>query len=170
MIVQSATPDDAPAIAAVHVRSWQAAYAGLLDTDFLRSLSVEQRSDAWRRAIETGQGGVLVARAGGEVLGFVSSGRCRDAGADAAQGEIWALYALESAWGRGVGRALLAAALDALRGAGFTTCSLWVLAANARGLRFYRAAGFAEVPGSRQRFELGGRQVEEVACRRSLLA
>src|SRR5262245_18467765 len=37
--VRWATPDDAAAIATVHVHAWQAAYAGILPEAFLRSLS-----------------------------------------------------------------------------------------------------------------------------------
>lgn len=44
-----ATVDDAPAIAAIHVRSWQRAYADLLPADFLAGLDVEQRVAYWRR-------------------------------------------------------------------------------------------------------------------------
>ena len=44
------------------------------------------------------------------------------------------------------------------------------LRGNRRGIRFYEAAGFAEVPGSVQRFELGGHPVEELAMLRFLPA
>jgi ribosomal protein S18 acetylase RimI-like enzyme len=169
VIVEPARIDDAPAIAAVHVRSWQVAYAPFLDEGFLRSIEVQQRSTSWRRAIQSGASRVLVARDGQHVVGFVSCGRCRDAGAGEAVGEIWALYALDTVWGQGVGRALLDAALQSLRRAGFTQCSLRVLTANARGRRFYRSAGFAEVPERSQWFDLGGQRVEELLCRRSLL-
>ncbi len=59
-------------------------------------------------------------------------------------------------------------ALQDLRTAGHIHCSLWVLVDNLRGLRFYRAAGFDEVPGSRKVFELGGRSIEELELSRPL--
>jgi ribosomal protein S18 acetylase RimI-like enzyme len=75
------------------------------------------------------------------------------------------LYALPRVWGMGAGAALLRAALVDLAAAGHDACALWVLAGNARGLAFYRRAGFAEAEGSRQAFEIGGRQLDEVQMR-----
>jgi hypothetical protein len=46
--------------------------------------------------------------------------------------------------------------------AGFSEVTLWVLSGNARGLRFYEAAGFRREAGSEKHFEQGGAQVEEV--------
>ena len=86
-------------------------------------------------------------------------------GATATLGEVWALYAQPDAWGTGAGTALLRAALGDLAAAGHDACALWVLADNARAVAFYRRAGFTEVPGSRQAFEIGGRMLDEVQMR-----
>ena len=43
-----ATADDVPNIAEVHVRSWQAAYRGILADDLLDRLSVTEREGSWR--------------------------------------------------------------------------------------------------------------------------
>ena len=180
-----AAPADAEAVAAVHVRSWQAAYAGLMAPAFLAALSVERRAASWRASIDAGETTVRVAERDGQVLAFVSHGRFRPpgptgtpAGADAAPtapgaargatatpGEVWALYAQPDAWGTGAGTALLRAALVDLAAAGHDACALWVLADNARAVAFYRRAGFTEVPGSRQAFEIGGRMLDEVQMR-----
>jgi hypothetical protein len=42
-----ATVDDAAAVAAVHVRSWQDAYRGIFPDAYLDGLSVERRSNVW---------------------------------------------------------------------------------------------------------------------------
>jgi hypothetical protein len=41
--IRNARPDDALHVAAVHVRSWQAAYRGLLDDEYLDALRPEDR-------------------------------------------------------------------------------------------------------------------------------
>jgi hypothetical protein len=41
--VRPARPDDALPVAGVHVRSWQAAYRGLLPDDYLDGLRAEER-------------------------------------------------------------------------------------------------------------------------------
>jgi hypothetical protein len=50
-IVRPATVEDAPAIAAIHVRVWQYAYRGIVPDSFLDSLSSERRTDQWMAAL-----------------------------------------------------------------------------------------------------------------------
>ncbi|GAA0751865.1 GNAT family N-acetyltransferase [Ideonella azotifigens] len=169
MQIDHPTEVDAQGIATAHVRSWQPAYAAILPPAFLAELSIEQRSERWRGILARQDSNTRVMRdEAGQVLGFVSHGPCRDEGSPPTRGEIWALYALPSAWGQGVGRALLQRALSELLAQGRDSVSLWVLSGNQRGIRFYRAAGFAEVPGSAKLLELGGRMVEEVQMLRPL--
>lgn len=158
-----ATAELAPGIASVQVRSWQAAYAGVVPQAFLDGMSVEDRARRWQDIVHKNESQTVVALAGQDVLGFVSFGRCRDDGAPADRGEIWALYADPAAWGRGVGHALTREAVRVLHAAGHATVSLWVLSQNLRGIHFYRRFGFVEVAGSKKSFELGGGQVEEVS-------
>lgn len=71
--VRPATPDDAAAIAGVHVRSWQVAYRGVVPDVILDGLSVEQRRTTWRQLLVDDHGSLtLVADRGGEVAGFCS--------------------------------------------------------------------------------------------------
>jgi ribosomal protein S18 acetylase RimI-like enzyme len=162
MKIVPATVENAPGIAGVHVRSWQAAYAGILDAEFLQGISIDSRAQQWQGNLQRNESQTLVAQRGDSVLGFVSYGRCRDKDAPADRGEIWALYADPAAWGQGVGLALMRSAVAGLQALGHTSTSLWVLGQNQRGIRFYQAFGFTPVPGSAKHFELGGRQVEEV--------
>ncbi len=166
--VRAAAVDDAVAIATAHVHAWQAAYARLLPAGFLAGLSVGPRARKWAGIIAAADGEIAVAEDDGQVLAFVSFGPCRDAQAPAGRGEVWALYARPDAWGRGLGRALLGHALQRLQAQGFREVSLWVLAGNERGLRFYRAAGFSTVDGSQIPVTLGGTTVQEVQMLRAL--
>lgn len=171
MRIDTPTEADIPDLARVHVQSWQAAYAGLLDAVYLAGLSVEERMLSWQRILAAGASTTWVRRDDeGRVQAFLSHGPCRDRGAPADRGEIWALYAHPSQWGQGTGRRLMEGALRTMQAQGLRSVSLWVLRGNRRAIRFYEAAGFAEVPGSAQRFELGGRPVEEVAMLRFLQA
>jgi ribosomal protein S18 acetylase RimI-like enzyme len=157
-----ATLEDAPGIASAHIRSWREAYAHILDPDFLASLSIEARAEKWREILAKDESETWVVRTEGQVLGFVSHGACRDAGATLNQGEIFALYVDPRAWGKKVGLALLRHAIEQQRAAGRTAVSLWVLAENKRGIGFYESAGFLRVQDREHFFELGGRQVQEV--------
>lgn len=57
-------------------------------------------------------------------------------------GELDAFFCDLSMWGQGVGRALLASAIDALRESGFTEATLWTSPDNHRPRRIYEAAGW----------------------------
>lgn len=162
MHIAPATPDDCAAIAGVHVASWQHAYRHLLRPAYLDALSVERREASWRQVLAQGQSVLLVAHVDGQVAGFASFGACRDEGAPPGRGELWALYAAPHVWTQGVGRGLWQASRAGLAARGFHEASLWVLAGNARAIRFYETAGFAADPDSAKQFELGGALVREV--------
>jgi len=162
MQVTAAQRADCHALAVIHVTSWQAAYASLLPADYLASLSVADREESWTSILETSASRTLVAKRDGEALGFVTFGHCRDQGASASKGEVWALYVAPQAWSAGVGWALWEAARVHMLHQGFTEVSLWVLSGNARGLRFYQSIGFLREPHSEQFFERGGARLAEV--------
>lgn len=168
MIVRPATPADATGIATVHVRSWQVAYRGLLPQELLDGLSVAQRTEQWLAILAQDAGAAratFVASAGDDVLGFVNLAPSRDEDADpAVTGELIAIYARPDAIGTGVGRALMAAALDWFADAGYREASLWVLDGNARAIGFYEVAGW-RADGVRKDDVLRGAPVTELRFR-----
>lgn len=163
-----AVPDDAADIALVHVRTWQAAYAGLVPADHLARLDVQRRRQMWRESIERGESQVLLARVDGEAAGWASWGPCRDDGAPAGTAELYAIYVLPSHWSRGVGRALWLEVRQRMAAGGDRRACLWVLAGNDRAIRFYEAAGFRAEPSSAQEIEIGGRPLQELRYAASL--
>lgn len=141
--IRRARPEDARAVAEVHVGSWRHAYRGMLPDAYLDRLSVEDREAMWRHSFGEADGGAFVAEAGRRIVGFASFGPSRDADAGDATGEVPAIYVEPSTIGRGVGRELIEAATGALRDAGYRRATLWVLEANGRARRFYEKAGWA---------------------------
>lgn len=75
----------------------------------------------------------------GDVLGYVVAWFVAD------EGEIANLAVARSAWGGGVGRALLDAALAEAASRGIATVYLEVRESNERARRLYESRGFAEV-------------------------
>jgi L-amino acid N-acyltransferase YncA len=140
--IRRATAADARGIAEVHVGSWRHAYRGLLPDGFLDRLSVEEREASWREAFRDRGAAVFVAEEEGRVIGFASFGPSRDRDAGPEVGEIPAIYVDPTVVGAGVGRALLDAAIEAMREAGYRRATLWVLEANAHARRFYERAGW----------------------------
>ena len=137
-------PGDARAIASVHVKTWQVAYVGIIPSEVLEGLSVDQRASKWEETL-VGLGAgeqVEVAEEGGRVVGFVFTGACRDEDAFGL-GELYAIYVAPSHWGTGAGPALLASARRSLVDAGHDHAVLWVLEDNARARAFYEHDGWA---------------------------
>lgn len=82
--VRLAVPDDALAIARVHVDSWRSTYAGIVPQDFLDGLSYERRAEVWRRSLTNpeSQSVMVVAEdETGRIIGFAVGGPERIGGA-----------------------------------------------------------------------------------------
>ena len=147
MEIRRALADDALGVAGVHVRSWQAAYRGLLPDLYLDQLDVERRRVGWTQTIaETDwprSGTLVAAEANANIVGLAHVGPARDDDVDpVVVGELAAIYASPDVWGSGVGRRLMAAAVNVLRDAGFAQAILWVLEGNDRAQRFYEIGGW----------------------------
>ena len=124
------------------MRAWQVAYRGLMPDDYLLGLRPEDRARRYNFAsVDPTLPQTVVAVEADAILGFATTAPGRDADT-ADQGEICALYVEPDVWGRGVGRALAAAARGNLCRLGFTQAMLWVVAGNARARQFYQADGW----------------------------
>lgn len=145
-LIREALLGDERQIAEVHIAAWRGGYAGLMPDDFLASLSVDVRTERWRRALadHTRRTHDLVAADPdtGEILGVATLGPSRDEDASATTGELWAINLAPAHWGRGVGTALLDAAVERLCAAGFDRATLWVVDGNLRARRFYERRGW----------------------------
>lgn len=151
MQLRRARPRDSRVIAEVHVRSWKAAFPGLLPQDYLDALRPEDRLPQWQEALSQAPWPVvLLAEEEGVVVGFVAISPSRDPDADGDVGEIQTIYLDPPAWGGGLGSALLHAAEAELARAGFASATLWVLETNAKARRFYERHGWAPDGGTQQ--------------------
>lgn len=139
-MIRLATLADAAAIARVHVATWRTTYRGLLPDDFLASLSVTHYTERWRRTLAERSSRVFVVDDPGGVAGFASGGRER-AGEAGFTGELYAIYVLAEAQGRGHGRELVRAVAGALKEMGAPDMLVWVLGGNADARRFYERLG-----------------------------
>lgn len=168
LLLRPAEPDDAMAVARVHVRAWQAGYRGLLPQDYLDGLRVEDRARRYDFANpDPRRPATLVAMGDGAIRGFATTMPAGDADRPEC-GELCALYVDPDWWGRGVGGALVSAARIRLREQGFREAVLWLLAGNDRGARFYGRDGW-RVDDARRKDIVWGVEVDEVRYRRALV-
>ena len=166
MELRAAVPADSYAVALVQVRSWQSAYRGLIAQEYLDSLTPE----VWAGRYTFGRMGLalpstLVAVDGSTICGLATTGLCRDK--DLSNfGELMAIYVDPAYMHTGVGRLLITAARDRLRGVGVAGASLWVLDNNVWARRFYERDGWG-FDGTRQTATYGNVPAQEVRYRRT---
>ena len=160
-MIRIATGSDAPAIAAVHVRSWQAAYREYFAADFLDRLSVERRAEQWGAWLADAAQTTALYETPAGISGFVTVGASRDADAPPRIGELMLIYVEPAAWRREVGTELMRwVAAEAVARA-WQGMTLWTIEGN-RGTRaFYERCGWAP-DGSAKRELFAGQMLSQV--------
>ncbi|MGW9404996.1 N-acetyltransferase family protein [Arthrobacter sp. NPDC055585] len=134
---------DAPALARLHVTSWQETYADQLPPGFFTPRFLEQREAMWTRLSRNRPDGVAVAvavtadtgAAGSRIIGFAAAGNAAD-GTAPRPTELNMLYVERRSHGTGAGQALLDSVLP------LHPAFLWVARDNPRAHAFYRRNGF----------------------------
>ena len=135
-MIRPATLDDVEAIRQIGLTTWPVAYGGLVSEEFIvDGLTQWWSPEAVKRGIRNGI--TLVAAEGEQLVGMVGLGREGDFWV------MWKLYVLPDHQGKGVGKALLDAAIEALP-QGTTELLLDVLVTNEKAIGFYRANGFGD--------------------------
>ena len=160
-MIRTARPEEATAVALVHIETWRVAYAHVFPREELEHMSaerVERRAELHRRSPP------IVAEVDGEIVGFVSVGPANDSDSD---GEIYAIYVLPTHWATGVGRALIQAGEARLRELGHHEAVLWVLEDNPRARRFYERTGWTR-DGTDRPIEVFGVSVPEIRYSKTL--
>lgn len=145
-----ATVDDARSLTALHLDVWDEAYAGLLPQHILdaRRADTEVRVERWRSNLAERTTWVIDdPERPGRLLGFSTGGARRDDDPTLPERELWACYVRAEAYGRGLGYALLLAAI------GTGPAYLWVLEGNARAIGFYERQGFVADGATTEAFE-----------------
>ena len=105
----------------------------------------EPDAERWFALIENPGVSMVLVEDDGELLGFSACGEPvdEDEDVDASVGEVRSFFVAPGSWRGGVGRVLMAAVLDTLRGRGYTQAIVWSFAENERANRFYENMGFA---------------------------
>jgi len=137
--LRKAKPEDADAIARIHIETWRTTYAGMLPDDMLVKMSEERQARLWRRMIREGETVMVAELRQAGVIGFGSYGPNRS-GRDGFTGEVYTLYVHPDYQGVGVGGGMLRSLFRALVREGHDTALIWVLAENPARF-FYEAMG-----------------------------
>ncbi|HTU49844.1 MAG TPA: GNAT family N-acetyltransferase [Acidobacteriaceae bacterium] len=170
MLLRPAQPEDALAVAGVHVRSWQAAYRNILPDDYLNQLRPEDRAAKYDFATRDPlKPRTIVAVEEGKpsaIYGFATTMPVTDSDMPG-YGELCALYVDPQHWGKGLGVALVSAAREQMFEQGFGKAILWVLTGNVRAERFYQNDSWT-ADGVRRKATVWGIEVDEIRYARQL--
>lgn len=142
--VRPAVAADLDAVTRTFLACWHESYVDFLPTGMRELYTMDSATELWRRApLQC----MLVADAGERgVLGVTRFGGDRD---EPTAGHIFSLYVHPAGQGLGLGRALLDAATDRLREAGYVEATLWVFAGNTAARAFYAKQGWQPDGGTR---------------------
>ena len=103
------TDDEIRGKAYVHWKSWQEAYPGIVDQQFLDDLTLEKCESIAYRWTDN----IIIAKDGDHVVGFTGYGKYRNDDLENT-GKVFAIYILAEYYGHGVGYQLMQAALSKL--------------------------------------------------------
>ena len=147
-LIRPAVPQDAPALAALHVAVWRDTYGALAPAVAHEKLDLAHRLRGWQaRLQDPAQTTWIALDDSGAVAGLVSGGAAGDgvSGArpdESVSAEIAHLYVAPDTRKQGLGRALMQAAFDALADQGHRGVGLGVVRQNYEARLFYaRLAG-----------------------------
>ena len=154
MIIRKAEKKDVRQIAEICVEDWQKAYRGIVDSDFLDSLSVQQRYELEIRRYDK----FIVAADADTILGYAWLESTEDEPADC---EIIALYVRYSERNNGIGKLLFQYAVKSFRESGKKKMIIWCLKENTESRKFYEKTGGKEFKTGSHNW--GGRDYEMIS-------
>lgn len=155
-MIREATKSDAETITSLQIEAWVEAYKHFIPEQFLRSLSIPDRSRRWEELLSRESEQVWAFDYAKLVRGFVHFRLVRSFD-DLKYGEIERLYVNPKDWGAGIGPKLMDFALNKLQSGGASEVSLWVAEENPRARKFYESRGFQRGESRRvDRFSIDG--------------
>jgi ribosomal protein S18 acetylase RimI-like enzyme len=149
-VIRAARPDDGPALQAIDRATWS------------WDVSPAPVGAAAYRPEET-----LVAELDGEVAGYVALGAATPLESNRHVVHVRGLAVAPAYQGRGIGRALVEAAVRVARERGARRVTLRVLAPNVAARALYEACGFVVEGVGHEEFLLDGRYVDDVLMARA---
>ena len=134
IVVRKAEKEDVRQIVEICVEDWKKAYRGIIDSDYLDSMSVDKRYEIEINRYRD----CIVAADADRILGYAWLQAAEDETADC---EIVALYVRYAYRKYGIGRLLLQYAISRFREMGKKRMIIWCLKENDEARSFYEKTG-----------------------------
>lgn len=141
-MIRQATKLDSLNIAKLIVSSWQTAYRGLIDDDFLNNLDANILSVNWEKYIanQNANNHIYVYEENDKILGVIRFGKPNNENTNY-NAEILVLYVEPTLKRSGIGSKLFAFAKDYFMNKDTTNMIIWCLKDNTPAIKFYEKMG-----------------------------
>lgn len=141
-MIRKAVKEDSYNIAKLIVESWQTAYKGLIDDNYLNNLSVSDRVIGWERNIlnQNEDNHIYVYEEDNKILGVIRFGK-PDEESSNYNSEIHVLYVEPSLKRNGIGTNLFNFAKNYFIEKNTTNMIIWCLKNNVPTIKFYEKMG-----------------------------
>jgi len=143
IVIRLAVRADAPDMAVVHMRSWEAAYKDIVPEEYIREKNA-LRPALWERVLSEANTTQYIIKKDGKTAGMMGIGPSRDEDAGGDVYELMGLYLLPEYFRQGIGSQTMEFAFNKSREVGYKTMTVWLLTDNLNAKRFYEKCGFAE--------------------------
>ena len=167
IIFKEAGLEDVYTVSAFLAKCWKCAYKGLVDDEYLFSLSDLHWVGFLESKLPDKLIRCLTARENGEIVGVSIFGRSI-ADEYPQDGEVIALYVSQDYHGLKIGHELFKKSLQGLGETGFESGLVCVFKDNAKAVSFYRAHGF-QTALENQVVRIGERDLQYLVMRKRLL-
>ncbi|MFT7121615.1 MAG: ribosomal protein S18 acetylase RimI-like enzyme [Neolewinella sp.] len=156
MELRTATPNDAPAIAALHARNWQIAYRGDFPAHYLDVECPVERLDVWTKRFANSDPNMLttIAEKTGKMVGFCCTFQAQDEHGSYLDN----LHVTPEMRGQGLGKILMR---DAAKLVNTDEIYLFVITTNSSAIGFYEHLGGRL--GKTKTINLAGTELEVVS-------
>ena len=165
IVIRLAVRADAPDMAEVHMRSWEAAYKDIVPEEYIREKNA-LRPALWERVLSEANTTQYIIKKGGKTAGMIGIGPSRDEDAGSDVYELMGLYLLPEYFRQGIGSQAMEFAFDKARELDKKIMTVWLMADNLNAKSFYEKCGFTK--DGKSRISERGRIMEDIRMRREL--
>jgi GNAT superfamily N-acetyltransferase len=165
IVIRLATSSDAPNMAEVHMRSWEAAYKDIIPIDYIRERNAG-RPALWDRILEKENTTQYIIEKDDKTAGMLGIDVSRDNDVDDCTYELTGLYLLPEYFYQGIGTQTMEFAFIKARSLKMKVMTVWLLENNHNAKRFYEKCGF--IPDGSTREENFGKILNSIRMRINL--
>ena len=163
--IRLAVPDDAPDMAEVHMRSWEAAYKDIIPSDYIREKNAG-RPALWEKILCSDNTTQYIIKKDGKTAGMLGMGASRDDDVSKDTYELMGLYLLPEYFRQGIGTQAMEFAFAKARSLEMKIMTVWLLEENLNAKMFYEKFGFVADGKSNERDF--GKPLKSIRMRRDL--